>query len=219
MRGGLDTESMISRYLGLTRNAERALADAFVLVAIRHAADPEIRNAARLYSNWCTAHLDALRPAVECYGAARSVEAERLRRALFRGWRRGGFGLVRDLHDLITLATSVHSCWSALGQGARQRSDRSLERVSRMCDAETLRQIAWLETKMRQSAPQALATPGDTAAELAASIPHRWALGAIADLVPGPALRGLLPLAPVTSAMVLLLAVLLGTGTDPRPAR
>jgi hypothetical protein len=218
MRRGLDTESMIARYLGLTRNAERALADAFVLVAFRHAADPEMRNAARLYSNWCTAHLEALRPAVEHYGVARSVAGERLRRALFRGRRVDGFGLVRDLHDLITLATSVHSCWSALSQGARQQRDRSLEHVSRTCDAETLRQIAWLETKMRQSAPQALAVPGNTGRELAASIPHRWALGTIADLVPGPALRGLLPLAPVAGAMMLLLAVILGTGSDPQRA-
>ena len=219
MRCGLDTESMISRYLGLTRNAERALADAFVLVAIRHAADPEIRNAARLYSNWCTAHLEALRPAVECYGAARSVEAERLRRALFRGWRRGGFGLVRDLHDLITLATSVHSCWSALGQGARQRSDRSLERVSRTCDAETLRQIAWLRDEDAPISPPGPRGTGRYGRGTGRVDTASLGAGGHRRPVPGPALRGLLPLAPVTSAMVLLLAVLLGTGTDPRPAR
>ena len=59
-----------------------------------------------------------------------------------------GFGLVRDLHDLITLATSVYGCWRALGEGAQQRRDRSLEHVCRACDAETVRQISRLETKM-----------------------------------------------------------------------
>jgi hypothetical protein len=201
---------MIARYLGLTMSSERALADAFVLVGLRHAADPELRNAARLYSNWCKGHLDALRPAVDRYGATRSVDGERLRRALFRGRRLGGFGLVRDFHDLTTLATSVHSCWSALGQGARERRDDSLERVCRTCDAETLRQISWLETKMRQATPQALTVPAQTAQELAASIPGRWAVGAIADLVPGPALRRLLPLAPVAGALVLVVAVVTG---------
>lgn len=38
-------------------------------------------------------------------------DGERLRRALFRGLRYGGFGLVRDLQDLLTLATLVHGCW------------------------------------------------------------------------------------------------------------
>jgi hypothetical protein len=32
---------MIARYLGLTMNSERALADAFVFVGLRHATEPE----------------------------------------------------------------------------------------------------------------------------------------------------------------------------------
>ena len=43
---------MIPSYLGFTMSAERALADAFVLVGFRHATEPEMLNAARLHSNW-----------------------------------------------------------------------------------------------------------------------------------------------------------------------
>jgi hypothetical protein len=201
---------MIAHYLGLAMSGERALADAFVLVGLRHATDPEMRNAARLHSSWCEGHLAVLRPAVERYGAARSVEGERLRRALFRGRRIGGFGLVRDFHDLITLATSVHSCWTALRQAARERRDASLETVCRTCDTETIRQVAWLETKLRHAAPQALTVPGHTTRELAASIPSRDEIGAVVDLAPGPALRGLLAGMPVAGALILLLALVLG---------
>jgi hypothetical protein len=214
---------MIARYLGLTRSGEQALADAFVLVGLRHAAEPDMRNAARLHFNWCSGHVEALRPAIERYGAARSVEGERLRRALFRGRRTGGFGLLRDVHDLITLASSVHGCWTGLRQAARERRDTALATICDTCDAETGRQIAWLETKLRQAAPQALTVPSETGRELIASIPASGETGALADLIPGAALRRILPLAPVGGALVLALAVVLvsrpGRKSVPEPAR
>jgi hypothetical protein len=194
-------KGMIARYLGLAVSGERALADAFVLVGLRHAAEPELRNAARLYSTWCRAHVDALRAVVDRYGAARCREGERLQRALFRGRRMSGFGLVRDVHDLLTLATAVHGCWTALQQAAREQRDRDLEAVCRACDAETTRQISWLETKLRQSAPQALTVPRPTGRDLLTSIPGGDQVGAIIDLVPGPALRRLVP---TTSAVAML---------------
>ena len=204
---------MIARYLGLTMSGERALGDAFVLVGLRHATEPEVLNAARLHSDWCHGHLEALRPAADCYGAERSADGERLRRALFRGRRLGGFGLLRDVHDLATLATSVHGCWIALLQAARERRDQDLEAVCRSCDAETRRQISWLETKLRHAAPQALTVPSATGTELTASIPTRYQVGGLADLLPGPAFRALLPLAPVGGALVLLAALVLSAGS------
>lgn len=200
---------MIARYLGLTTSAERALADAFVLVGLRHATEPEMRNAARLHSDWCHAHLEALRRPAERYGTQRSREGEQLRRALFHGRRVGGFGLLRDLHDLLTLAGSVHACWMALLQGAREQRDRDLETVCRACDAETVRQISWLETKLRLAAPQALTVRPATRYELPAAIPTRQQIGAIADLAPAPTLRALAPLAPVAGVLAMLAALLL----------
>jgi hypothetical protein len=209
---------MIARYLGLAVSGERALADAFVLVGLRHAAEPELRNAARLYSTWCRAHVDALRPVVDRYGAARCREGKRLQRALFRGQRLGGFGLVRDVHDLLTLATAVHGCWTALQQAARERRDRDLEAVCGACDAETTRQISWLETKLRQSAPQALTVPSLTGRELLASIPAGDQVGAIIDLVPGPALRRLVPTTSAVAVLVVFGFVLVMVSSYPSRA-
>ena len=211
---------MIARYLGLTMSTERALADAFVLVGARHATEPEMLNAARLHSNWCTGHLDVLRPAAARYRAECSRQGERLRRALFRGRRLGGFGLLRDLHDLLTLATSVHACWMALLQAAREARDADLEKACRACDADTLRQISWLETKLRQAAPQALTVPVSTARQLGASIPTLPQLGALADLVPGSAFRAALPLTPMAVVgLVAALALMLtrASSRDQRP--
>lgn len=201
---------MIARYLGLATSAERALGDGFVLAGLRHATDPEMRNAARLHANWCRTHLDALERVGGARGCERRDEGQRLRRALFRGPRTGGFGLVRDLHDLLTLAFYVHGCWMALLQAACERHDRALEEVCRTGDADTLRQIAWLETKLRHTAPQALTVSSPAGSELMASIPNPHQIGALADLARGPALRALRPRWPVAAAMLLLAAFWLG---------
>jgi hypothetical protein len=202
-------QGVIARYLGLTLSSERALADAFVRVGVRHAAEPEMRNAARLYSNWGNERLGMLRPPAERYGTKRSREGERLRRALFRGLRVGEIGRLRDLHDLLILATSVHACWMALLQAAREERDRDLEALCRSCKAEIMRQISWLETKLRLAAPQALTVPPATRYELAAAIPTRQQIAAIADLIPGPALRGLAAPAPFAAVFVMLAALFL----------
>jgi hypothetical protein len=209
-------EIMIAQYLGLAMSTERALADAFVLVGIRHATEPEMRNAARLHSNWCNGHLDVLGHAAARYGAEGTRQGERLRWGLFRGRRLGGFGLLRDLHDLFTLATSVHACWMVLLQAAREVRDAHLEKACRACEAETRRQISWLETKLRQAAPQALTVPVCPARQLSASIPTLSQLGALADLVPGSAVRAALPLAPVAVVGLVAVLALMLTRAAPR---
>lgn len=197
----------MARHLGLTISAERALEDAFALVALRHAVEPEIRNAARLYTSWCREHIVALRSAIDKYGATRTDDGERLRRALFRGRRVGLFGLVRDVHDLITLATSVHACWVALHQAAREYRDLDLTGSCGNCERQTMRQIAWLEMKLRQSAPQALTVPSNTMRGVIASIPSVSQLAAVTDLARGPLLRRLSPIAITAGGIAVLMAV------------
>ena len=119
---------------------------------------------------------------------------------------------ISDLHDLLTLATSVHACSMALLQAAREARDADLEKACRACDAETLRQISWLETKLRRAAPQALTVPVSTTQQLGASIPTLAQLGALADLVPSSAFRAALPLAPVALGLVAVLVLMLARG-------
>lgn len=203
---------MIGRYVGLAMSAEQALADAFVVVGLRHAVEPEMRSAARLYSNWCNQHMAALSPAARHYDAGRSREGERLRRALFRGRRTGGFGLLRDVHDLRTLACFVEACWATLWQGAAELRDEALRDVCERCGGETRRQIDWLDTKIRHAAPQPLTVPSRTRDELAGSIPSLAEATALADRAPGALLRRLRPVSPLAGAAlaVVALAVLVG---------
>jgi hypothetical protein len=207
---------MIARYLGLTTSAELALADAFALVGLRHAVDPEIRRASTMYSAWCRAHVDALHPAIERYGSVRNTDGERLGQALFHGNRLGNFGLLRDVHDLVTLATSVRGCWSALSQAARESRDLDLLARCRDCNAEIVRQIAWLETKLHHSAPQALTVPSNWTKELVTSIPSRAQVGAVADRAPRALLRRLVPIAPTAGALAVGFVIALGIVTGRR---
>ncbi len=103
--------------------------------------------------------MEALSLMVDQYGAETSDEPKQLAGALFHGARIGGIGLLRDLHDLELLAYHVHLCWFALGQGTSALRATALAQLCDELGLETDRQIAWLRTRMREIAPQALVVP------------------------------------------------------------
>src|SRR5262249_28884265 len=134
----MESAMSLARYLGLIVSAERALVDAWALVAARHAGDPEIRNGARLYGNWSKRHVELLRPTIERSGVEYTEDGDILGRALFRGRRQGGLGLLRDLHDLSVLAAHVYGCWMVVHQAARELRQQQLEAVWESCQSETV---------------------------------------------------------------------------------
>ncbi|MGH6914729.1 MAG: hypothetical protein ACREH3_13605, partial [Geminicoccales bacterium] len=83
-------------------------------------------------------------------------EPERLHSELFAGTRGGPLGLLRDLHDLYLMACECDICWTLVGQAAQGARDRDLSEVVERCEGETAIKIKWLETRMKQAAPQAL---------------------------------------------------------------
>ena len=70
--------------------------------------------------------------------------------------RTGPLGLLRDLQDLYLLATLVDVTWVMVKQAAQALRDDELLQVVEDCDHETAVQLAWLVTRMKQSAPQVL---------------------------------------------------------------
>ena len=85
-------------------------------------------------------------PAVRRYGEEEVAEPERLRADGLAETRGGEVGLLRDLQDLHLLATLVHTTWTVIAQGAQGLRDTDLLDVAHHCDAETTRQLSWLET-------------------------------------------------------------------------
>jgi hypothetical protein len=93
---------------------------------------------------------------VERYGEEKPEEPERLYHDLFDEMRSGGLGLLRDLHDLYLMANACDISWTMIGQAAQGARDWELLETVNSSEGQTATQIKWLETRMKQAAPQTL---------------------------------------------------------------
>jgi hypothetical protein len=146
----------LAHYLGLLHRAQETLAEAFRQVGAAHGEEPDVAQQCEQQARRCDRHAELLRPFADRYAEDAPDEPERLHSELFRGTRTGGIGLLRDLQDLYLMATECDICWTVVGQAAQGARDEDLVAVVRTCAGETGLQLAWLRTRMKQAAPQAL---------------------------------------------------------------
>ncbi|HEY1118331.1 MAG TPA: hypothetical protein VGE43_11545 [Acidimicrobiales bacterium] len=146
----------LSTYLGLADHSEKTLADAFRAVAEGHAAEADVFHTCHLLAGWSDGHRERLAPVVARYGEDDVEEPERLHGDGLAGVRSGAVGLLRDLQDLHVLASLVQTTWTVVAQGAQGVRDRELLSIATDANAETSRQLSWLNTRMKAAAPQAL---------------------------------------------------------------
>jgi hypothetical protein len=135
------------------------LAQAAAALRERHPSDPEVHAACTLLETWSRRHAADLAPFGDSYGRKNKAEGKRLRRALLTSRKSKGLGLVRDLHDLWVMAHGVKATVTVLTQAARALRDQPFESLLSGIDFENDRQIAWILTKLKHSAPQALVVP------------------------------------------------------------
>ena len=150
----------LATYVGLADHSEQTLADSFRAVAQGHAHVADVFHLCHTLAGWSEAHREALAPVVERYGEEEGGdgvdEPERLHAAGLAQTREGEVGLLRDLQDLHVLASLVQTTWMVIAQGAQGLRDRELLEIAQRCGAGTARQIAWLDTRIKVAAPQAL---------------------------------------------------------------
>jgi hypothetical protein len=185
----------IANYLGMLRNAERQLGEAFLVVGERHQQEHDILIQCKEMSEWSRANETSLAPSIGKYGLRRSEDPEHIRGGLFHGGRLGGFGLLRDLSDLLLLATAAKSYWTILLSGATALHDKELEAICTRCSARTARQIEWVETRIKHAAPQALVVKPDRLQTLKASLPRKLMPAALFESLWSPAAAAALVLA------------------------
>jgi hypothetical protein len=147
---------MLPVYLGLLRRAEQALAASFREVAEGHGAEPDVYHLCETLAKQCDQHEQALAPVIDRYGERPDDEPERLHAVALSETRSGPLGLIRDLQDLYLVASLVDMTWMMVKQAALGLRDDELTRVVAQCDGQTKVQLAWLTTRMKQAAPQAL---------------------------------------------------------------
>ena len=146
----------LSTYVGLADHSERTLADSFRAVAEGHAKEADVFHTCHLLAQWSDQHRERLAPVVERYGEDDVTEPERLHADGLAEVRTGPVGLLRDLQDLHVLASLVQTTWTVVAQGAQGLRDRQLLEIATAANAETSRQLSWLNTRMKAAAPQAL---------------------------------------------------------------
>jgi hypothetical protein len=146
----------LATYLGLLHTSLRTLAGAFREVAKGHGEEPDVQSTCQVLAKRLDGQVEKLGPIVERYGEDREPEPERLHAAEFEQTRTGGVGLLRDLQDLYALASFTDITWTVVGQAAQGLRDKELLDVVSSCEKDTARQLAWLKTRMKQAAPQAL---------------------------------------------------------------
>lgn len=149
----------VQEYLALVEASERLLADALTAVGEHHTHEPDIPSECTLLAGWAREHQQALGKYVERYGEHRIAEPERLRKAAFPALHESGFGLVRDLHDCWLIANETHVSIIVLDQAAKALRDDELVALLDHMDGQNQRQQAWLLTRIKQAAPQALVVP------------------------------------------------------------
>jgi hypothetical protein len=149
----------VGNHLRVLQSSERTLADSLHAVARRHADQPDVPPIANMLAQWSQHHAELLEPIAKRYAGAPAASPRLLAAVLFKGPRRGAIGLLRDLADLAILAHAVAGSWTAIDQAAAALRDDELKALCDAYIAENKRQIEWLDTRMKELAPQALTVP------------------------------------------------------------
>ncbi|MCP2253167.1 hypothetical protein LY13_001915 [Prauserella aidingensis] len=143
-------------YVGLLDSSLRSLADAFRQVSDGHGEEPDVEYLCGVLAGQVDEQWEALAPVIRRYGENREHEPERLHATGLDSTRSGGVGLLRDLQDLYMLGSFVDMTWTVVGQAAQGLRDRELLRIVQTHEQDTSRQLQWLQTRIKQAAPQAL---------------------------------------------------------------
>jgi hypothetical protein len=146
----------LANYLGYLHRAELDLANGFRKVGEAHAQEADVYHLSHTLAEQCETHAEKLKPFVDRYGEEAPEEPEQLYPEFFEQTRSGSLGLLRDMHDLYLMANACDIAWTMIGQAAQGAGDRELLEAVNSCEGETAIQIKWLQTRMKQAAPQAL---------------------------------------------------------------
>jgi hypothetical protein len=158
----------VGKVLKQLYDAEAELADEFRKVRERHAVEHDVFHIANRLSRQCQDHMDEIRAHAARYDAQLAPTEDpdtldnlmgfvRRKNAELLGRREEvGMLLLRDLRQLYLLAQEVAIDWVLVGQCAQAARDRDLLELTTHLHEETVTQIKWIKTKLKQSSPQVL---------------------------------------------------------------
>jgi hypothetical protein len=150
------------------QNAESDLGKRLRAIGERHATEHDLYHLGHTLARQCAEHLQQLAPSAERYGAGGGggvpespgvLETVRRRSGELLGRSESsGLLLLKDLRSLYLSAQEAEIAWVILVQAAKAARDRELLDVATSCHQETEACGKWLRTRIKESAPQVLAT-------------------------------------------------------------
>lgn len=150
-------------------DAEAALAKRLLAVGERHAADHDVYHLGHTLARQAADHVTRLTPFAERYHMAPPapphagdsqgiLETLRLKRSQLMGRAESaGMLLLRELRETYLLAQATEIAWTILQQAALAVRDGELLDVISTCHEQTETCAKWLRTRIKETAPQALA--------------------------------------------------------------
>ncbi|MEU9015034.1 hypothetical protein AB0D12_35900 [Streptomyces sp. NPDC048479] len=153
----------IARLLRVLDDGERALAKELLATGERHRADHEIFHVGSDLARWSRAHSERIAATADHYGLdlrhepiATPSHRPTEERAAESGHAEPGLLLLWDLCDLHLRASRNSLYWTMLAQAAQARGDNRLLTLVSGCHPQTLRQMRWTNTMIKNLAPQLL---------------------------------------------------------------
>jgi hypothetical protein len=151
------------------QEAETDLAKELRKIGERHAVEHDLYHLSHSLARQCREHLERLAPFAERYGAETKtdgvaespglLEALRHKSAELLGRSEAaGMLLLRDLRNLYLTAQEAEIAWVILAQAAQAARERELLSVVSECHEQAEARGKWLRTRIKESAPQVLAT-------------------------------------------------------------
>ena len=150
-------------------SAESDLMEELLRVGERHKTDHDVYHLTKTLAKMSEDHIEKLARYNERYGVSVDSDAGedgggsslldplREKGSELLGRRpEPGLLLLRDLRKLYMLASETSIDWVILGQGAQAARDAELLQTVAECHAETLRQLKWANTKIKETSPQVL---------------------------------------------------------------
>ena len=146
--------------------SENDLAHELLKASEHNKVDQEMYHLARDLAGWSQRHIPLIAGAAHRYGEDLNPEPEtelkmleRIREStsdLIGGRSDASLLMLRDLRLIYTKASGVSTDWEMLAQAAQGIKHTGLLAVTKKCHPDTLRQMRWANTKLKESSTQVL---------------------------------------------------------------
>ncbi|MYS73809.1 hypothetical protein GTY88_25835 [Streptomyces sp. SID5926] len=157
----------INLTLRTLHRGERHLAHDLVTVGERHRTEHEVHHVATDLARWSREHMRRLAETAAERGVKLGEPPDHSTDGVFATLREKtseavvhrpepGLLLLRDLRELHVRAAENSLHWEMLAQAAQASRDRALLTLASSCHPQTLRQMRWTNTMIKNLAPQVL---------------------------------------------------------------